>query len=83
MRKQSLVVSQMNPGLGTPIRTTILELIETLSSLTRDDNLVISAVKEIFTTHRIMASRSMAAVKLVANKPRTKIRVSRGRSCLV
>jgi hypothetical protein len=82
MRKQSLIVSQLKPALGTPIRTTVLELVQALGSLTRDDNLVVSAVKEIFRSHRIIATRSLAPVKLVANEPHTDSRAGRRRACL-
>lgn len=79
MSKQSLIISQLNPALCTPIRTTVLELVQVLGSLTHDDNLVVSAVKEIFRNHKIIATRSLAPVKLVANEPHIESRAGRRR----
>jgi hypothetical protein len=48
-----------------PIRTTFLELIQELSSLTSDDSLVVAAVKNIFDTYSVRLSRSLLPVRLV------------------
>jgi hypothetical protein len=50
---------------GKPIRTTFLELIQELSSLTSDDSLVVAAVKNIFETYDVRLSRSVLPVRLV------------------
>ena len=69
---QPSVRSLLKPAAAAPIRTSVLELIEALSSLTHDDHLVLSAVKEIFATHKIVTVRSLAPVRLVANNPYVK-----------
>jgi hypothetical protein len=48
-----------------PIRTTFMELIQELSSLTSDDSLVVAAVKSILDTHNVRLSRSLRPVRLV------------------
>jgi hypothetical protein len=48
-----------------PIRTTFMELIQELSSLTSDDFLVVAAVKSILDTHNACLSRSLLPVRLV------------------
>jgi hypothetical protein len=48
-----------------PIRTTFMELIQELSSLTSDDSLVVAAVKSILDTHNARLSRSLLPVRLV------------------
>jgi len=48
-----------------PIRTTFMELIRELSSLTSDDSLVVAAVKRILDTHNARLSRSLLPVRLV------------------
>jgi hypothetical protein len=50
---------------GKLIRTTFLELIQELSSLTSDDSLVVAAVKNIFDTYNVRLSRSLLPVRLV------------------
>ena len=63
----------------TTIRTTFLELIQQLTALTKDDGLVIAAVKDIFSTYKITATRSMAPVKLVVTAPPTSAKSNRRR----
>jgi hypothetical protein len=47
-----------------PIRTTFMELIQELSSLTSDDSLVVAAVKRILDTYNVRLSRSLLPVRL-------------------
>jgi len=49
-----------------PIRTTFMELIEELTNLTRDDALVLAAVRNIFGTYRVRFVHTMAPVRLVS-----------------
>jgi len=49
-----------------PIRTTFMELIEVLTNLTRDDALVLAAVRNIFGTYRVRFAHTMAPVRLVS-----------------
>ncbi len=53
-----------------------MELIEELTNLTRDDALVLAAVRDIFGTYRV---RFMAPVRLVsAQRPITRYKHQRG-----
>ena len=49
----------------TVIRTTFMELLQELSRLTTNDDVVLAVVKNIFHTHRIRLARSLAPVCLV------------------
>jgi hypothetical protein len=59
---------KMNHGKAAPIRTTILELLHTLSDLTQDDRLVLSAFKSIFDSYAVRLAHSSVPVRLVGNK---------------
>lgn len=52
-------------GRKEPIKTTFMELIQELSSLTSDDSLVVGAVKRICDTYNVRLSRSLLPVRLV------------------
>jgi hypothetical protein len=60
------------------IKTSFLELIQELAKLTKDDNLVVAAVRNIFRQYNVTMTRTMAPVKLVT--PRPVRRRARGRS---
>ena len=49
------------------IRTSLLELLKELTSITQDDALVLAVFRHIFNSHRVRVSRTLAPVKLVAN----------------
>ena len=51
-------------GKVGPIRTNLMEIVEELSKLTDDDNLVVAAVKSIIRSYNVRATRSLAPVKL-------------------
>ena len=48
-----------------PIRTTFTELLQELSRLTTNDDVVLAVVKNIFQTHRVQLACSLAPVRLV------------------
>lgn len=48
-----------------PIRTTLMELLQELSRLTLDDDVVLAVMKNIFHTHRVRMADSRAPVRLV------------------
>ncbi|HEX2928198.1 MAG TPA: hypothetical protein VHV54_00695 [Candidatus Binatia bacterium] len=50
----------------TSIRTTVLDLLEELTALTKDDTLVIAVMKNIFATHKVRLARTLAPVRLVS-----------------
>jgi hypothetical protein len=56
----------------TSVKTSIMELMQELSNLTHDDNLVVSAMKTIFGTYRVRLAGAPVAVRLVegARSPR-------------
>lgn len=49
-----------------PIRTTFMELIGELTNLTRDDALVLAAVRSILGTYRVRLTHTMVPVRLVS-----------------
>ena len=57
-----------NHRKAAPIRTTIMELLHTLSDLTKDDRLVLSAFKSIFDSYNVRLAHSSLPVRLVGNK---------------
>ena len=48
-----------------PIKTTILELMQELSNLTTDDNLVIAAVRSIFGAYNVRLAGAPVPLRLV------------------
>ena len=56
------------PSKPTPIKTTFMELLDELSSITQDDALVMAAVKDIFGSYRIRFTRTLAPVRLVSGE---------------
>jgi hypothetical protein len=50
----------------TSIRTTVLDILEELTALTKDDTLVMAAMKNIFATHNVRLARTLAPVRLVS-----------------
>ena len=54
---------------ATSINTSFWELIRELAELTKDDNLVVAAVRNIFRQHNVTMTRAMAPVKLVTTRP--------------
>ncbi len=61
-----------------PIRTTLMELLQELSKLAKDDTLVIAAVKSIFNTHKVRLARSLVPVRLVSCDIPTRVAVKAG-----
>jgi hypothetical protein len=64
-------------GKATPIRTTFLELIQELAKLTKDDNLVVAAVSNIFSQYNVRIARTLIPIRLVATVRPARARVSR------
>ena len=62
---------------AAPIRTTIMDLLHTLSDLTTDDRLVLSAFKSIFDSHNVRLAHSLVPVRLVG---KAVTRPNKGRS---
>lgn len=60
-----------------PIKTNFMELIQELSNLTDDDNLVVAAVKSILRSYNVRTIRSLAPVRLVATVSPRRSRLSR------
>jgi hypothetical protein len=53
-----------------PIKTTFMELLDELSSITKDDALVVAAVKSIFSSYKVRFTRTLAPVRLVGAEPK-------------
>jgi len=60
---------------AVPIRTTLMELLQELSKLAKDDTLVIAAVKSIFNNHKVRLARSLVPVRLVSADIPTRVAV--------
>jgi hypothetical protein len=55
----------------TLIRTTFIDLLQQLTNLTKDDALVVAALKDIFDCYNARLVRSLAPVRLVVASPRS------------
>ncbi len=51
-----------------PIKTTLMDLLRELTRITDDDRQVMAVVKNIFASHKVRLSRSLAPVRLVNGK---------------
>ena len=56
----------IQPANCRPIRTSVLELLNEITALTRDDALALAVFKRIFNSHRVRLTRTLAPVKLIA-----------------
>lgn len=54
-----------NHRKGAPIRTTIMELLRTLSEIIEDDRMVLSAFKSIFDSCNVRLAYSLVPIRLV------------------
>jgi hypothetical protein len=76
--KHRRITRNLIDGAGTaPIRTTFLELIQELAKLTKDDNHVMAAVRDIFRHYNVKFTRTLTPVKLVATVKPVRARVGR------
>ena len=66
---------------STQIRTTFMELLGELSSITKDDALVMAAIKDIFSSYKVRFTHNFALVQLVLGheRPRDLRRANLGR----
>jgi hypothetical protein len=55
----------MARGRRAPIKTSILELVQALSAMTSDDNLVIAAVRTIFGAYNVRLAGASVPIRLV------------------
>jgi hypothetical protein len=60
-----------------PIKTSFLELLGELTLLTKDDALVMAALKNIFASHKVRFGRALAPVRLTAAPTPLKLRKRR------
>jgi hypothetical protein len=60
------------PSKPTPIKTTFMELLDELSSITKDDDQVLAAVKNIFNSYEIRFTHTLAPVRLVGDGESTR-----------
>lgn len=81
MKERQLMQKNASQRKAAPITTTFMELIQELSNLTDDDNLVVAAVKNILRSYNVRAIRSLAPVRLAATARPRRSPVSRRRSC--
>ena len=57
-----------------PIKTTFMELLDELSSITNDDALVMAAVKSIFNSYKVRFTHTLAPVHLVGGDDTRELR---------
>lgn len=50
------------------VKTTVLDLLKELTALTKDDALVLAAMKNIFATCNVRLARTLAPVRLVGSQ---------------
>ena len=53
----------------TAIKTSFMELLQELTSLTKDDTLVLATMKEISASYRVRFVRKLVPVRLVGSEP--------------
>ena len=59
MIKKRMRIKAAHRPKTTSIRTTVLDLLEELTALTKDDALVMAAIKNIFATYDVRLARSL------------------------
>jgi hypothetical protein len=65
--KRGRLSRKENRQAKNSIRTTVFEVMEELTKLTKNDNLVLAAFRDIFDSHKVTAIRSLTPVKVVAS----------------
>jgi len=70
MIKKRVRIRMAHRPKTTSIRTTVLDLLEELTALTKDDALVMAAIKNIFATYDVRLARSLVPVRLVVPQTR-------------
>ena len=83
MKQRQTNRKQANRTGPAPLKTTFMELIQELSKLTKDDSLVMAAISNIFANYKVVATRTLTPVKLVATTQPAPRRLNRHRSCWV
>lgn len=56
------------------IKTSLLEILQALTSQTNDDALVMASLARIFSSHRVRFGRALAPVRLTSGKPTRSVR---------
>jgi hypothetical protein len=79
MKQRRINTKGMNQSKVVAVKTNFMELIQELSKLTKDDSLIIGAVKDIFRTYNVVATRTLAPVKLVTTTRPVRDKFSRRR----
>jgi len=64
IKKPTKTIAARRPKTSS-ITTTVLDLLKELTALTKDDALVMAAIKNIFATHDVRLVRSLVPVRLV------------------
>jgi hypothetical protein len=65
-KQSSAILGGRKPAV--PIKTTLMDLLRELTRVTEDDTQVMAMVKNIFASHKVRLSRSLAPVRLVNSK---------------
>jgi hypothetical protein len=80
MKRTGPASQRFNGNENIPIRTSLWDLIQELSAMTKDDNLVIAAMESVFAIHRVRIGPGLAPVRLVSSDSPSKasLKVRRG-----
>jgi hypothetical protein len=65
MKQKRVSKQAADRRVRAPIKTTVFEVIQELTKLTKNDNLVLAAFRDIFDSHKVTALRSLAPVRVV------------------
>ena len=65
MKQPNTKAERTGQGKPAPIKTTFFELLETLTRVTKDDELVLAMIKNIFASYQVRLARSLTPVRLV------------------
>ncbi len=77
MKYKPVSRKETNHRKAAPIWTTIMELLDALSDLTKDDRIVLSAFKSIFDSYNVRLAYSLVPVRLVDSKAPNRTKTGR------
>lgn len=61
---------------GATIKTNLLEILQALTSRTKDDRAVVESLANIFSAYRVRFGKNLAPVRLATGKPNQTLRRS-------
>lgn len=70
-RTKSNIVKMSKAGT---IKTSLMEILQALTSETKDDSLIVESLGNIFTAYRVRFGRTLAPVRITNGKPALSLR---------